>query len=77
LGHDPSPAPENLADAILAARKAHGWSRREAGRVLGLDEGTLMRMERGISRRPSQETLRKLAALVQRDNVSLSRKRSN
>jgi transcriptional regulator with XRE-family HTH domain len=66
LGYDHSPAPKNLADALLAVRKAHGWSRREAAKIIGLNESTLAKIERGKSRRPAQTTLGKLVAFIER-----------
>jgi transcriptional regulator with XRE-family HTH domain len=64
LGYNPLPAPEDLADALLASRKFHGWSRRKAAKVLGLDESTLARLEQGKSQKPSQETRRKLETFI-------------
>ena len=68
LGYDHLPVPKNLADALLAARKARGWSRREAAKVIGVDESTLAKLELGKSRRPTRDTMAKLATFIVKDS---------
>jgi DNA-binding XRE family transcriptional regulator len=67
LGFNPLPVPKDLADAVLVAQKPHGWNRWQAAKLIGFNESTLVRLEQGRSRRPSQETLRKLATLIGKD----------
>lgn len=38
---------ETLAERLLAYRREHGISRRELAEQLGVDEGTILRRERG------------------------------
>jgi DNA-binding transcriptional regulator YiaG len=47
LGYDPSPEPQTLGERIWAERRKLGLSQAEAARLLGLEEGTLRRYERG------------------------------
>ena len=40
LGYDPCPAPQTIAERLLAKRRAMGWSIRQAARQFGVDLGT-------------------------------------
>jgi transcriptional regulator with XRE-family HTH domain len=46
LGYDPFPPRENLAERLLAIRRANGWTIKESARRLGVDEGTWGEWER-------------------------------
>ena len=67
LGYNPLSVPESLAEKLLVGRKALGITQQEMARRLGVDPTTLSRLERGKGRRPSPETLRKIAPLMQRE----------
>ena len=45
LGYDPYPAPQSLADELVAQRRRLGLSRKRLARKLTIDEGTLTRWE--------------------------------
>ena len=47
LGYDPFPAPETLAEQLLAKRRAMGWSIQQAAEKLGVDPATWSKWERG------------------------------
>ena len=47
LAYDPFPAPVTLGARILRKRQQLGFSIRDAAKVLGVDEGTFGRWERG------------------------------
>jgi transcriptional regulator with XRE-family HTH domain len=64
LGYNPLPAPDSLAEKLLAARKALGFTQKAMARRLRIDQTTLARLERGRDRRPLAETLRKISPLV-------------
>jgi transcriptional regulator with XRE-family HTH domain len=64
LGYNPLPCPQNLAESLLAARKARGLTQRQAAKLVGLNESTLAKLEQGRCRRPAKTTLDKLAALI-------------
>ncbi len=64
VGYDPEPQPNNVAEALLAARRAHGWTRRQAAKAFELYESTLARVELGKGRRLAQKTLRKLTGFL-------------
>jgi transcriptional regulator with XRE-family HTH domain len=49
LGYDPFPEPKNIAERLLAKRRAMGWSITEAARRLGVDEGTWGSWESGTT----------------------------
>ena len=47
LGYDPAPEPETLGQQIGAKRRELGLNLEMAARLIGIDEGTLRRYERG------------------------------
>ena len=49
LGYDPHPAPQSLAERLLAKRRHLGLSRKGMAAMLSVDEGTLKRWEKGKS----------------------------
>ena len=49
LGYDPYPAPQSLGERLVAIRKNLGFSRARLAVVVGIDEGTILRLERGKS----------------------------
>jgi magnesium chelatase family protein len=53
LGHEPWPEPTSYAAKLTAARRRRGWSMKRAAHTIGVDEGTLLRWERSLSR-PSE-----------------------
>ena len=50
LGYDPSPEPQTVGERIWAKRRKLGLSQADAARLIGVDEGTLRRYERGKDR---------------------------
>ena len=60
LGYNPLPEPESLGEQIAQSRKLRGLSQRAFAKQLGVDQGTLVRWERG-KRRPAGHYLRALA----------------
>ena len=54
LGYVPFDRPSSLPQRLALARRLRGLSRRKFAKVLGVDEGTLARWERGV-RRPSEK----------------------
>jgi len=64
LGYCPLRPAGTRGDRLRQVREAAGLSRRELGRRVGLDEGTLLRLERGITRRPGRRTLLAVASLL-------------
>ena len=58
LGYDPFPAPASLSDRLAAVRRANGWTIKQAGEQLGVDEGTWARWEKtGVPWKRHQEIL--------------------
>jgi len=47
LGYDPYPAPQSLGERLAAIRKSLGMPRVRPAEMIGIDEGTLLRIERG------------------------------
>lgn len=47
LRYDPFPEPKNIAERLLAKRRAMGWSIKKAARQLGVDPGTWRNWEQG------------------------------
>ncbi|MGH6870022.1 MAG: helix-turn-helix domain-containing protein [Rhizomicrobium sp.] len=47
LGYDPFPPPTTVPESILSQRRRLGLSLRAAAGLIGVDEGTLTRWERG------------------------------
>ena len=47
LGYDPFPAPITLAERIASKRRMLGLSLKQAAQLVGVDEGTFLRWERG------------------------------
>src|SRR5262249_38200163 len=45
LGYDPHPAPTTFGDAMASARRAMGWTIREAAQQAGIDESTWSNIE--------------------------------
>lgn len=66
LGHEPWPDPVNLGETLLAFRRRKGLEIRKAATLIGVDEGTWRRWERGEWR----PTRRMLPALDQLLRVS-------
>ena len=48
LGYDPRPEPQTFGERLRMRRQALGLSCKAAAKVIGIDEGTLSRWERGI-----------------------------
>lgn len=59
LAYDPNPAPQTLGERLQAKYRELGLPIKDAARQLGMDEGTLLKYERGTSR-PTTERARKL-----------------
>lgn len=53
LGYDPRPMPESLPERLVCYRQSKGWSQKKFAEVLGVDQSTLARWERG-ERKPRQ-----------------------
>ena len=49
LGYYPYPAPQSYGERVLAIRRNLGMSRARLAEKIGIDEGTLLRIERGKS----------------------------
>lgn len=47
LGYDPFPAPTSLAERLASKRRHLGLPLKKAALLVGVDEGTFMRWERG------------------------------
>ena len=47
LGHEPWPLPVTLGDHLMAERRRRGLAIDKAAALIGIDEGTLRRWERG------------------------------
>lgn len=64
LGYCPvSPAPATLGDRVVRWREANGVSRQALCERLGIDPGTLGRIETGSPMKPTRRVLRALHAL--------------
>jgi len=63
LGYDPFPAPQSLAERLLATRRSLGLSRQRMARRLSVDEATLARWEKGEAR-PAGGRLRRAEAFL-------------
>lgn len=65
LGYDPDGEPQTLRKQIVAYRRRQGLSRKHMAIMLGVDEGTMSRWERGSSapRRWRLKALRKVLSL--------------
>ena len=46
LGYDPFPEAASLSERLAAVRRANGWTIKQAGEQLGVDEGTWARWEK-------------------------------
>jgi DNA-binding XRE family transcriptional regulator len=46
LGYDPFPEAASLSDRLAVARRANGWTIKQAAEQLGVDEGTWGRWEK-------------------------------
>ncbi len=63
LGYDPSPnEPKTLGEKLLKYRRDRGMTQKELARLIGIDPGTLSRLERGKGNRSFHDVLRKVAA---------------
>jgi transcriptional regulator with XRE-family HTH domain len=62
LGSEPWPEPTTLAGALLAERRRRGLGVNEAAPMIGVDEGTWLRWERG-EWKPTARTLPRLDGL--------------
>ena len=47
LGYYPYPAPQTIGEKLLAHRRQFGLSRERLAEMIGADEGTILRLERG------------------------------
>ena len=47
LGYYPYPTPQTIGEKLVAHRRAFGLSRAQLAETIGIDEGTVLRMERG------------------------------
>ena len=47
LGYYPYPTPQTIREKLIAHRRAFGLSRAQLAETIGIDEGTVLRMERG------------------------------
>ena len=47
IGYDPFPEPVTTGEALLAHRRRQGLSRKRLAAIIGIDEGTVLRLERG------------------------------
>ena len=63
LGYDPFPEPQTVGERIWATRRKLGLSQEEAARLIGVDEGTLRRYERGEGR-PTSAILSALETFI-------------
>jgi len=64
LKYDPFPEPQTLGDRIGAKRRELGLSIARSAELLGIDEGTLTKWEKNLSRpRKGESALAKLFAL--------------
>jgi transcriptional regulator with XRE-family HTH domain len=63
LGYVPFAIGESLPEQLIGYRKIRGLSRKKLARILGVDEGTLLRWETG-QRRPQGEYARRVRALL-------------
>lgn len=60
LGFDPFPRGESFPDRIRAARHRLGLTQSELGRLLGMSEGSVSDLERGLQK-PASPAGRKIA----------------
>lgn len=65
------PRMSTVAQRLLEARQAKGWSLRELARRAGVDAATLSHLERGHTE-PSLEVVRRLSAALEMDPCSLA-----
>jgi transcriptional regulator with XRE-family HTH domain len=63
LGYNPYPPSQCLAERLHVRRRSLGWSQAHLAGLLGIDEGTITRWERG-HRQPRGEVLKRLNALI-------------
>jgi transcriptional regulator with XRE-family HTH domain len=66
LGEEPWPEPQMLGEALLAERRRRGIEMREARRLVGVDDGTWRRWERG-EWKPTRRTADALSAFLRCD----------
>ena len=66
LGYDPYPAPQTIAETLVAHRRQCGLSRAGQAEMIGIDEGTLLRLERsqGCSGSQCEGRIREFLAKV-------------
>ncbi len=64
LGYNPIVPGRSLGESLKAGRRLLGLSRKQVAALTGLNESTLAKLEQGKSRRPSDQTLSKLAGLI-------------
>ena len=50
LGYDPFSKPQTLGDRLRAKRRALGLPRKRLAALIGIDDGTIQRYERGVWR---------------------------
>ena len=70
LGYEPWPEPRSLAEALLAERRRRGLEIRKVAALIGVDQGTWRRWERG-EWKPTRITLPALDQLLGR-SVSMT-----
>ena len=49
LGYYPFPDPQVLGERLISIRRHQGLSRKRLAEMIGIDEGTVLRIERGKS----------------------------
>ena len=57
LGYNPLPEPKTRGQAIRRERYARGWSRQQLARAVGVEQGTIQRLEndrKGMAKKPAQ-----------------------
>jgi transcriptional regulator with XRE-family HTH domain len=63
LGYEPWPEPSTLGEALLAERRRRGGEIRVAAELVGVDEGTWRRWERGVWK-PNSVSVPKIDSLL-------------
>jgi transcriptional regulator with XRE-family HTH domain len=64
LGYNPIVTGSSLAERLKSGRKSLGLSQKRAAAIVGLNESTLAKLERGKSLKPLAKTLGKLAPFI-------------
>lgn len=78
LGYCPvGPAPASIGERLLVWRRAQGVSQREAAARVGLDPGTVRRIEQGRLGSPSRRVRRSIETLLRTAAVNARTSREN